>query len=74
MQYIVTRQNADGTYDEAGMRNRTVVSGYSTWAGALRYAIKPFGSAPFGRGVTVRVEAYPSDLYKAPVDIFYINC
>lgn len=69
MQYIVTRQNADGTYDEVGMNNRAVISGYKTYAGAVRYGIKPFG-----RGVTVRVEVYPSNLYKAPVDIFYINC
>jgi hypothetical protein len=69
MQYIVTRQNADGTYDEVGMRNRTVVSGYKTYAGALRYAIKPFG-----QGATVRVEVYPFSVCLDPVDIFYINC
>jgi hypothetical protein len=69
IRYIVTRQNADGTYDEVGMSNRTIVSGYKTWAGALRYAIKPFG-----RGVTVRVEAFPSNLHTDPVKIFYVAC
>ena len=69
MQYVITRQNEDGTYDEVGMRNRTVVSGYKTYRGALQYAIKPFG-----RGTFVRVEVYPSNLYKAPVDIFYVDC
>jgi hypothetical protein len=69
MQYIITRMNADGTYDDVGMSNRTVVSGYATYRGALQHAIKPFG-----RGTTVRVEAYPSGLYKDPVDIHYVGC
>ena len=69
MQYVITRQNENGTYDEVGMRNRTVVSGYKTYRGALQYGIKPFG-----RGGMVRVEAFPSNLYKDPVDIFYVAC
>lgn len=69
MQYIVTRMNADGTYDEVGGRNRTIISGYKTRAGALRYGIKPYA-----RGTTARVEVYPSSSYKDPVEIFYVAC
>lgn len=40
MKAIVTRQNADGTYDCVGMNNRTVVGPYKTRWGLRRYGVE----------------------------------
>lgn len=65
MRYIITRQNSDGTFSEAGGTNRTIVDGYKTYKNAFKYAINPFG-----RGALVRVECYPGSLYTQPSDTF----
>jgi len=55
--YIITRQNADGTYDSAGMNNRMIVRGYKLYRNAFKYAINPFG-----RGRMCQVEVYPGSV------------
>lgn len=68
-QYIVTRRNEDGTYDNVGMNNRGLFTNYRTLAGALRYAVKPFA-----RGGMVRVEIFNGTVYgRAPNDTRYYN-
>lgn len=63
--YIVTRQNADGTFDEVGMNNRMLISDYKTYRNAYKYAINPFG-----RGKLCRVEVYGSSVYTVPSSTF----
>ena len=53
MKLILTRQNPNGTYDEVGMNNRTVITGYKTVRNAIKYRV-----LPFGQGRPVRVEEY----------------
>ena len=65
MKYIVTRQNADGSYDQAGTTNRCIVDGYKTYRNAFKYAINVFG-----KGSTCKVEQYNST-YTEPVITFY---
>ena len=66
--YIITKQNADGSYDEVGMRNRTLITGYKTMAGALRYGIEPFA-----RGCIARVEIFRGSVYGNISDIRFYN-
>lgn len=39
MKAIITRQNADGTYDEVGINNRMLRSEYKSIKSLLRYGI-----------------------------------
>lgn len=55
--YLCTKQNADGTFDEVGMNNRTIISGYKSWSTALRYGVRRWA----GEGRCVRVEVYYGD-------------
>lgn len=64
-QYVVTRQNSDGSYDTAGMSNRCIISGYKLYRNAFKYGINVFG-----RGRTCKVERYAS-AYGEPVETFY---
>lgn len=55
MKIIVTKQNANGTYDSVGMSNRALFSEYKTLRGAIKYGARTFANnRPF------RVEVYPS--------------
>jgi len=65
--YLITRQNADGTYDSAGMNNRMIVSDYKTYRNAFKYAINPFG-----RGRMCQVEVYHGSIQAPkPHNTFY---
>lgn len=69
MKFVVTRQNPDGTYDEVGMTNRTVISGYKTIRNAMKY-----GVIPFGRGRKCRVEQYIGEsIYGTPYDAWEVQ-
>ena len=37
--FIVTRKNKDGSFDNVGMNNRYLTSGYKTLSGLIRYGI-----------------------------------
>ena len=63
--YIVTRQNADGSYDSVGMNNRCIISGYKLYRNAFKYGINVFG-----RGKTCKVEVF-SNIHQEPKDTFY---
>ena len=68
-QYIVTRLNEDGTYDNVETNNCILFSQYRTLTGALRHAIKPFAN-----GGMVRVEIFNDGVYgRAPNDTRYYN-
>ena len=54
MKIIVTRENADGTYDDVGTNNRALISGYKTLKNAMK-----FGVMPFANGKSIRVEIFP---------------
>ena len=49
MKVIVTRQNADGSFDDVGMRNRTLFSDLKTERGAEKRARRlwPVGALRF---------------------------
>ena len=64
-QYVVTRQNSDGSYDSVGMNNRCIISGYKTYRNAFKYGINVFG-----RGKTCKVERYMTP-YGEPAETFY---
>ena len=64
--YIVTKQNKDGSFDEVGMNNRTIIDGLSTYGRTFRHRINPFGN-----GKVVRVEVYyGSNIYGKPIETF----
>lgn len=63
--YIVTKQNKDGSFDEVGMNNRCIISGYKTYKNAFKYGINVFGA-----GKTCRVEVFGDDVYGKPLDVF----
>ena len=63
--YLVTKQNADGSYDSAGMNNRCIISGYKTFRNAFKYGINPFGN-----GKTVRVEVYAGSVLGKPLGVY----
>lgn len=54
MKIIVTKENADGTYDDVGTNNRALISGYKTLKNAMK-----FGVMPFANNKAIRVEIYP---------------
>lgn len=56
MKIIVTKENADGSFDNVGTNNRALFSNYKT----LKNAIK-FGAVPYADGKKIRVEVYPTD-------------
>ena len=55
MKMIVTLQNDEGSFDECGMNNRMLVSGYLTVRNAFKFAVKPYA-----KGRACRVEIWPS--------------
>jgi hypothetical protein len=64
----VTKQNADGSYDEVGMNNRCIISGYKTFRNAFKYGINPFGN-----GKTVRVEVYNENVFAEPLGVHIMS-
>jgi hypothetical protein len=50
---IVTKQNADGTFDEVGMNNRTIIGPYKRLSTILKHADEWAGP-----NKTIRVELY----------------
>ena len=69
MKAIVTKQNADGSFDEVGMSNRALFSHYKTKQGLLRY-----GVFPFAKDHTCRVEIYYGDnIHRGPNEVFYVK-
>jgi hypothetical protein len=56
---VVTKRNPDGSYDEAGMRNRAVVSHLNTEHGIRRWA-KQYAKGPH------RIEYFDSNMYIKP--------
>jgi hypothetical protein len=65
-EYIVTRQNADGSYDSVGMNNRCIIRGYKLYRNAFKYGINPFGS-----GRMCRVEEYSNVRDEKPRQVFH---
>jgi hypothetical protein len=65
--YICTKQSPDGSFDQVGSTNRTVVSGYKSWQSALRYGIRPWA----GKDKCVRVETYYNTVHGNPIDVFH---
>lgn len=59
MKAIVTKQNADGTYDQCGMNNKRLYSHYKTVTGLLRY-----GVIPTWLKEGVKIEIFNSNIYK----------
>lgn len=69
MKAIVTRQNADGTYDNVGMNNRTLFSQYRTKVGLIHYGVKRFAN-----GKKCRVELFrDNEIYGDPYEVFYVE-
>jgi len=67
MKYLVTRKNADGTFDEIGMTNRFVAGRYSSLRTLLRYGV----SAAW-RTAGIRVEVFQSErFYGSPVSTHF---
>jgi hypothetical protein len=67
MKYIVTRKNADGTFDEVGMNNRFVDSRYASLRTLLRY-----GVPAAWRTAGIRVEVFQSErFYGSPVSTHF---
>lgn len=68
MKFIVTRKNADGTFDDVGMNNRFVTQGYSSLRTMLRY-----GVPAAWRSAGIRVEVFPADrIYGQPIGVHYL--
>ncbi len=65
-EYIVTRQNADGSYDSVGMNNRCIIRGYKTYRNAFKYGINVFGN-----GRMCRVEEYSHVRDEKPRRVFH---
>jgi hypothetical protein len=75
MKAIVTRQNADGSYDAVGMNNRRVTRTYFSEANLLRYGLR-FCAGLWPKGTHIRVEIFrgdriPSDPNTSPVKTIY---
>lgn len=62
MNAIVTRKNADGTYDEVGMRNRTALTAIGV--DAIRRKARPFAPC--------RVEVFACNSFAAPLSTIYL--
>lgn len=67
MHFIVTRANSDGSFDEVGMRNRTLYSRYKTTRGLLRALHKVYP------GVPARIEMWPAHCYGPPHTVHYVT-
>ena len=66
--YLCTKQNPDGTFDEVGMNNRAIISGYKSWSTAFRYGIKKWA----GDSHCIRVEVYYGDNVQGkPIEVFH---
>ena len=69
MKIIVTKQNADGTFDSAGMGNRALSGDYKYLQNAIKHFDKPFAS-----GNPFRVEIFYSNLYQDNADqVLFFN-
>lgn len=67
--YLVRRQQPDGTYPTVGTDNQAIFYGYRTRRGAMRYAIIPYLNGKPGI-----VEVYRHEnRYGEPVNIFQVN-
>ena len=67
MKAIVTRQNPDGSFDEVGMRNRTLFSDLKTVRGVLRRARKLW---PIG---ALRLEVFYGSVYGEPSEVLFVE-
>ena len=67
MQFIVTLANSDGSFDEVGMRNRTLYSRYKTVRGLLR------AMHAMHAGVSARIEMWPAHCYGPPHTVHYVT-
>ena len=66
MRAIITRQNADGSYDGVGMNNRYLTKDYR-----LQHNLLTFGlSARVG---TYRVEIFHGSIHRDPSKILYVE-
>ena len=66
MKAIVTRKNKDGSYDEVGMNNRTIISHLKSKAG-IRRSAKDFAKGPH------RIEWYSDNIHTNPWKVEHIN-
>jgi len=67
MRAIVTKQNADGSYDEVGMNNRTIIGPYKRYGTINKYA------RLYANGKMYRVELYADRIDGKPFDV-YVGC
>ena len=68
MKFLITRQNKDGSFDEAGGRNRTLYSDLKTIKGAARRARKLWPNAG------LRIEAFSTErFYGEPSQTVFIK-
>jgi hypothetical protein len=67
MRAIVTLQNADGTYDEVGMNNRTLIGHFSREGTVFRRAFT------YARGKPHRVELFMGDRLDVPAKTKYVR-
>lgn len=67
MQAIITKRNADGSYDNVGMENRTVTKQYKTARNLLKFGV-PASWRNFG----FRIEWFKKfDSYSDPFKVTY---
>ncbi len=71
MKAIITVQNADGTYDEVGMNNRTMVSHLKSERGILKWA-KEYANVR--KAKNIRLEFFGSNIYKDAFKTIVVNC
>lgn len=68
MKFIVTRKNADGTFDDVGMLNRFVAS-YASLRTLLRH-----GVPASWRSAGIRVEVFSDTrFYGDPINVHYLG-
>lgn len=61
---IITRQNADGTYDQVGMRNRRVSAEYKSVGNLCRYAFHDNDHGKFRLELYANREAIYGEPYR----------
>lgn len=66
MKAIITRARLDGSFDEVGMNNRTIIEGKSR-KDLQKKAVK------YGNGSPVRVEFYYENVYTKPLFVVYLE-
>jgi len=64
MQAIITKQNADGSYSEAGMNTRCLISYLKSERGVLKWAAGYAGGKPH------RIQLF-SNIYADPIKTIY---